>query len=373
MSRSIDRNRKEIESRWLARVERDIVTGPAIEPTQLRDGLPDYLVSIVALLADGEPVKSAGTHAWERVAREHGVTRVRIGFDIGQLIHEFVVLRRVIRDVLESEGIHVNGPGAILSEILDAAIAAAVQSYVEARDHEARQRQAEHIGFLTHELRSPLSSAVLAASQLRLDATPEQELPLQILERNHRRLSDLIDSVLLTEQLAFGSVQLRRVTVRLGQVMDGALEAAHAMAAHKGLELVTQYDPELKVELDPLLTRSAVQNLADNAAKYTDSGRIEVSAEDRPDALVIHVRDSCGGIPQSELHTIFDAFRRGSTHKTGTGLGLAIAKRATEAQGGTLEVESPGPPGCHFWMTLPKATAGNGEDRDSDVAHSGRE
>jgi signal transduction histidine kinase len=276
----------------------------------------------------------------------------------------------VIRDVLESDGLSVDGPGAILAAILDAATTAAVQSYVEARDLEAQRRQAEHIGFLTHELRSPLSTAVLAASQLRLDATAEQELPLQILERNHRRLSDLIDSVLLTEQLAFGSVELRRVQLRLGQIMDGALEAARAVAAHKGLEIVTDYDPELLVDVDPLLTRSALQNLADNAAKYTDAGQIHVTVDNRPDALVFHVRDACGGIPSAELQMIFDSFRRGTTMKPGTGLGLAIAKRATEAQGGTLHVESYEAPGCHFWITLPKTTNGG---RGSDAARSGGE
>src|SRR5438046_2810665 len=80
---------------------------------------------------------------WLKVAREHGVTRVRLGFDIGQLVREFVILRHVIRDVSVARGC---GPEveAVLADVLDAAIGEAVAAYVEARDLEAQRKQAEH-------------------------------------------------------------------------------------------------------------------------------------------------------------------------------------------------------------------------------------
>jgi len=76
-------------------------------------------------------------------------------------------------------------------------------------------------------------------------------------------------------------------------------------------------------------------------------------AEDR-DGFTVHVRDTCDGISKEEIRTIFEPFNRGTTGKSGTGLGLAIARRAVEAQGGTIQVESGEPSGCHFWITLPK-------------------
>jgi signal transduction histidine kinase len=60
------------------------------------------------------------------------------------------------------------------------------------------------------------------------------------------------------------------------------------------------------------------------------------------------------GISKEELQTVFEPFRRGTTDKAGTGLGLAIARRAVEAQGGSIGAESPGPHGCHFWIALPR-------------------
>jgi signal transduction histidine kinase len=108
------------------------------------------------------------------------------------------------------------------------------------------------------------------------------------------------------------------------------------------------------VELDPLLTRSAIQNLADNAVTYTDLGGVDLSVEDQGEAFRLHLRDSCGGISPQELRTIFEPFERGHSGKAGTGLGLAIARRAVEAQGGSIHAESTGTHGCHFWIDLPK-------------------
>src|SRR5690348_15753957 len=97
LGRVIARHRDEIEERWLERVERDVARGLNVELTHLRDGLPDYLATLVDLLLSGQsagqlPTEAGGAAAWAAVAREHGITRVRIGFDIAQLVHEFIVL-----------------------------------------------------------------------------------------------------------------------------------------------------------------------------------------------------------------------------------------------------------------------------------------
>ena len=352
----IERNQQEIERRWLRRVERDIVAAPGIEPTQLRDGLPDYLSALVRLFSRTEAnnLDLTAEPSWSKVASEHGITRVRIGFNINQLIHEFIILRHVIRETVEEQGVAIEGPESILADTLDAAIAAAVSAYVDARDYEARKRQAQNIGFLTHELRNPLSTAMLSSSQIRRHAAPEHLWLLDALDRSHKKLSDLIDGVLLTEKLESGRVESRPVAIKLGTLIEPAIEAARLASTNKGVVFNVNYDAEMEVYVDPLLTRSALQNIADNAAKYTDHGEVSVVVEDGRDAFTVHVRDTCGGISKEEIQTIFEPFERGTTGKSGTGLGLAIARRAIEVQGGTIQAESPQPAGCHFWITLPK-------------------
>ena len=78
--------------------------------------------------------------------------------------------------------------------------------------------------------------------------------------------------------------------------------------------------------------------------------------QDRPDELVVDVRDTCPGISPEELRTIFEPFKRGRNAKGGTGLGLAIARRAAEAQGGSISAQSSSHAGCQFSIRLPKAT-----------------
>jgi signal transduction histidine kinase len=319
------------------------------------------LVALADLLQEpqggGVDYAANGEPAWSKVAREHGVTRVRIGFDINQLVREFVILRHVIREIAEKQGVVLDGPETILTDCLDGAIGASVGAYVDARDYQARRKEAENIGFLTHELRNPLSTAMMAASHLRQRATPAQARLLDTLDRSQKRLAELIDSVLLTERLEAGKIEFRPSDVRLGDVMGPALEAARRTASQKGLAFRENYDPELSVRVDPLLTRSAIQNLADNAAKYADNGYVEVTVDDRDEEFVVHVRDTCEGISEEELRTIFEPFERGASGKSGTGLGLAIAKRAVQVQGGSIQAESREGGGCHFWITLPKCAS----------------
>ncbi len=113
--------------------------------------------------------------------------------------------------------------------------------------------------------------------------------------------------------------------------------------------------PDSLVRADPKLTTSILGNLLDNAIKYTDDGLVKLAFDDMGDHVAVHVYDNCRGLSEEELRTMFEPFRRcGHPGKPGTGLGLAIARRAVEAQGGTIGAEPAEGGGCHFWFTLPK-------------------
>jgi signal transduction histidine kinase len=338
---AIAEHRGEIRRRWLDRVVA-VVGESGIPQTDLIEALPEYLERAARSLRAGEDIGVA----WADVARHHAVTRVQMGFDISQLVHELTVLREVIAEIA--------GRSAVLTGMIDAAISESVKSYVDARDHAARRAQAERVGFITHELRNPLNTAMLTSSQLRKHARSEHTRMLDILDRNHQRMRDLIDGVLLTQKMESGHLETHPTEVNLRELLGDALANARAASEAKGLAFDARFDPELTLRVDPVLTRSAVQNLVDNATQYTDHGKIEIAVEERENTLVVHVRDTCGGISHDELKTIFEPFRRGHTIKPGTGLGLAIARRGVEAQGGEIHAESDGKRGCHFWITLPK-------------------
>lgn len=342
----------EIARSWFERVNADLSHRPDVHPTQLRDGMPDYLASLARLLS-GEPGET-NSDSWARIAREHGVTRVEIGFDITQLVSELATLRNVIEAFATRAGVLTARAATRLADLVDGAIAMAVSGYVERRDYEARSRQAENVAFLIHELRNPLTSAVAASDLLHHDKMPAQREVLAALDRAHARFERLIDSVLLMEKLEAGKLEAKYSEVRVRDLIAASTAAARRAAAEKPIGFDVRCDDQLTVMLDPDLTRSAIQNLVDNAVKYTDAGKVDVVAGDDGATWSVHVRDTGPGLSAAEMRTIFEPFKRGATTKKGTGLGLAIARRAIEAQGGTLDGESPSASGSHFWFSLPK-------------------
>jgi signal transduction histidine kinase len=348
----------EIQRRWLDRVRTEIAAHRKdLAPTDLRDAIGDYLAGLADALRGEESVEHEGTAAWADVAREHALTRVRLGFDIDQLVREFVLLRKVLFEVARDEKLFTNDfQSERLADLIEAAIATSVRSYVESRDLADRRQQAEHIGFLTHELRNPLSTAILAAKRLktRREFVALEGETLEMLERAHERMRSLIDGILLTQRMDAHEVECRAEDLRLDQIMPDAIRAAQLEARQKGITFDALYDPAIHVHADPALAVSALQNVVDNAVKFTDRGQVQVVAEPQEREVVIHVYDSCEGMSDAEIKTIFEPFKRARSGKAGTGLGLAIARRATEAHGGRIGVESSGDRGCHFWMTLPR-------------------
>jgi signal transduction histidine kinase len=353
---TIERRQQDIERRWVQRVQEEASgRSSTIPPTNLRDGIHEYLRRMAEALRGEDSLEASGTAAWAEVAREHSLTR--LGFDIDQLVREFILLRRVLFEVareedLVSSDIHTER----LADLIDAAIARAVNSYIESRDIAARRQQAEHIGFLTHELRNPLGAATMAAALLRKKseiASAGGEV-LDVLDRSLQRIRSQIDAILLTQRLDADEMECQSVDVRLDKVMDEATRAAKFEAKQKGISFGIRYDPEIQLHVDPGLATSALQNVIDNAVKFTDHGRVDVVVEDKVSEILIHIYDNCDGLSAEEFGTIFEPFKRAHSGKAGTGLGLAIARRAVEAQGGRIGAESSGEGGCHFWLSLPK-------------------
>jgi signal transduction histidine kinase len=353
----LTRHRQEVETRWLEKVGTEL-NRHGMSETELRDSIPDYLEAIARGLREESKntMTKRGVNAWTAVARQHALTRIRLGFDIDEVMQEFMILRRVILEVLRERTELTIDQVERINNLIHGALRASVKSYVEHRDYESRREQAKHIGFITHELRNPLSTAMAAAGQVRKRGSPDLRPFLNLLEKNQKRLSTLIDDALLSQRLEVKEQESHPTEIPLGEIMEQALGSAEATARNKGVSFDVSFDPNLLLCVDLKLALSAVQNVIDNAAKFTDRGRVQVKVEDHPTEAIIHVFDDCAGLSQEELQTVFEPFKRGHSGKAGTGLGLAIARRAVEAHGKTIHAESSGEKGCHFWFALPKAS-----------------
>ena len=212
---------------------------------------------------------------------------------------------------------------------------------------------------VTHELRSPLTviraySSVALQRKTRLSHVEVKDIMRRI--DHSARLVEVIvgDLETLAKQ---ESVAMRPVVLDLGGFLSE--HACDLQALAPGRDLQLEFHPgSLRLRADPLRLKQVLNNLVENAHKYSrPCGGITIQAGRASDNVLIAVQDEGPGIPADEIEQVFEPFFRGSRAgvANGSGLGLAICKSLVEAQGGGLRA-SPGPcGGFQMLMTLPSA------------------
>jgi PAS domain S-box-containing protein len=214
--------------------------------------------------------------------------------------------------------------------------------------------RAEVIATISHELRTPLTAVYGAARTLRAvgaDAATAGEL-LDMIEAETRRLTALVDDVLLTSQIDAGHVSLARTPIDPREAIEAAVRG------NQSAELRVEANGDAtQASGDPQKLHQVLANFIENALKY---GRapVTVRARDSSQAVRFEVSDCGDGIPPDEQQRIFEKFYRLETHLgsglRGTGLGLYICRELVHRMGGRIGVESNGGRGTTFWVELPR-------------------
>jgi len=222
--------------------------------------------------------------------------------------------------------------------------------------------RSEILSMVSHELRSPLHVILGYESLLREgglgELSNEQHDALVRIGRNAQQLAGLIENTLTAsrdnaEQLPGGTREVRPCDVTI-DIQD----ELSALYEDKDLEIlwdIPEHLPTLYTEPDKL--KIILRNLVSNAVKFTDHGRVEISAERLAGGLAITVADTGVGIPADQLEAIFEEFRQArpedGTARGGIGLGLYIVRRLTEKLEGTISVVSDPGEGSTFTLWLP--------------------
>jgi PAS domain S-box-containing protein len=229
---------------------------------------------------------------------------------------------------------------------------------------EADRRKDEFLAVLAHELRNPLAPVRNAIEILRAAPapTPQLQWTQDVIDRQVRQLSRLVDDLLDVSRITSGKIELRRERLELGDAVRIALESSRPLIERGGHELTVQL-PSEPVRLDADLARLAqvLSNLLNNAAKYTrPGGHIWLTAERAGSNAVIRVRDNGIGIKPAMLTKIFEMFTQvsgsGVHSQGGLGIGLTLVRRLVELHGGSVMARSDGiGKGTEFVVTLPLA------------------
>ncbi|NLD53585.1 MAG: PAS domain-containing protein [Burkholderiaceae bacterium] len=231
---------------------------------------------------------------------------------------------------------------------------------------ESLRRKDEFLATLAHELRNPLAPIVTALEVLRLKSPEDEQMrwSRDVIDRQVRHMTRLVDDLLDVARIATGKAQLRTERIELASVVNHAVEASRNVIDAGRHELSIELPAEpLLVEADPTRLSQVLANLLSNAAKYTPhGGRIGLRVRADGAEAVMEVTDNGIGIPQPELERIFSMFAQVTPaidrSQGGLGIGLALSRGLVELHGGRIDATSSGPgKGSTFTVRLPLGVA----------------
>ncbi|MBV8599747.1 MAG: GAF domain-containing protein [Actinobacteria bacterium] len=223
------------------------------------------------------------------------------------------------------------------------------------------QMKSDFVSTVSHELRTPLTSIYGFAETLLRDDVQfgerERNVFLTYIATESSRLTKIVDTLLNVARLDTGDLKVELEPTDIGALVASALQAREGGASNGHSFVVDLGDGDgLEVQADPEKLRQVVDELVENAVKYSpDGGVVRVEAHRRPDAVEVSVVDEGIGIPQAHRDRIFEKFYKVGDTVTGTGLGLFIARGLVSAMGGRIRVESNEGRGSRFTFELPVA------------------
>ncbi len=228
--------------------------------------------------------------------------------------------------------------------------------------NEASRLKTNFLSNMSHELRTPLNSVIALSGVLNrrlAKVIPNEEYSyIEVIERNGKHLLHLINDILDISRIESGRVEVEITKFNANNLIAEVVSMIYPQAQQKGIELLhTGSNSDLFLSSDAAKCHHILQNIISNAVKFTEKGKVEVTAQQIDHHIVITVSDTGIGIAENHIEHIFDEFRQadGSTSRKfgGTGLGLAIAKKYTHLLGGSIVVKSEPEKGSEFILRLP--------------------
>jgi signal transduction histidine kinase len=221
--------------------------------------------------------------------------------------------------------------------------------------------KSEFVATVSHDLRSPLTLMRGYATMLEMvgDLNNQQESYVQKIVVGVESMSRLVNNLLDLGRIE-AEIGLRLEMLSVYDIVENVVDALRLQAAQKQIQVHTSVLDEAMplIEADQALLTQAMQNLVENAIKYTPpGGDVWVSVQQRQDSMLFEVRDSGIGVSPIDQPRLFEKFYRSANREAkrerGTGLGLAIVKSIAERHGGHVGLQSQLGSGSTFYISIP--------------------
>jgi signal transduction histidine kinase len=348
-------------------------TAPTASAVTLEHGIPVFLDQLITTLQVEQSADPASRNdsalSGGRLlnspnmgpsATLHGSELLRQGFTVDEVVHNYGDLCQAITGLAFENEAPINvDEFRTLNRCLDDAIAGAVTEFAHQQDSMTVDKGVralnERLGYLAHELRNLIHTAMLAVSAMKSGSVGLTGATSSLLDRSLVGLSNLVDRSLADVRVTAG-MPTRYEPVLLAHFIAEVKVSAALEARAKGCGFhVHEVEAGLAIEGDREMLASAVSNLLQNAFKFTKH-RTEVSlnAYAAGNRVLIEIADHCGGLPVGAAETMFLPFTQVGLDNSGLGLGLSIARRSVEANQGILTVRDVPGSGCVFTIDLPR-------------------
>lgn len=222
----------------------------------------------------------------------------------------------------------------------------------------------EMLGFVSHELKSPISSVVMDAKLMTEgylgEMTPDQKSRIEKIARKGEYLLGLVREYLDLARIESQQLEPRLVTIDFREIIEMAIEVIHPQIEDKKMRIVMEgTDHPMPVECDPDLMKIVMVNLLGNGVKYGFAeGEIRIESARTPSAFLVSVRNDGPGFPETQRSRLFRKFSRLQTPESkkekGTGVGLYSVYRIIQAHHGHIRAESEHGKWAQFSIEIPQ-------------------
>jgi signal transduction histidine kinase len=337
------------------RVKVETRSVPVPTPAELEYGVPRFLDQLVGALRN--PLGSS--LAMDLSAALHGRDLQLQGFTVSQVVHDYGDVCQSITDLAVETGAPISVEDfRTLNRCLDDAIASAVTEFSRERTPTAVAKRDEHrVGFLVHEVRNLVNTAVIAFEVLNVGNVGVRGSTGAVLGRSLGALRDLMHRSIA--EIRRGEEIIEPVRILVSDLIADLHPAAAMEAERRGLRLEIQAgEPGVTVLADRQILAAVVVNLLQNAFKFTRpltcvTLRVAASAE----RVRIEIADECGGLPEDTIEGLFRPFEQRDLDRSGLGLGLAFSRWGAAESGGRIHAHSVPGHGCVFAVDLPRVPA----------------